>query len=101
MPNTLEGFKDQFPEAWSAYERLRDVCDQKGPLDLKTGELIKIGISAALGREGGLTAHISKAVKLGARQDEIYHAILLAMGLIGFPSTLAAFSVARKSLKKP
>ena len=99
MPDTLEGFKKQFPDAWSAYEKLRDVCDQQGPLDLKTVELIKIGISAVLGREGGLVAHISKAKKLGARKEEIYQAVLLSIGQAGFPSTLAAYSVAEKHLK--
>ncbi len=99
MPDTLEGFKREFPEAWSAYEQLRNVCDKSGPLDQKTVELIKIGISSVLGREGGLVAHISKAQKLGAPKEEIYQAILLASGLSGFPSTLAAFSVARKHLE--
>lgn len=99
MPDTLEGFKRQFPEAWSAYERLRDACDRKGPLDAKTAELVKVGISTALGREGGLVAHISRAKKQGAKNEEIYQAILLATALAGFPTALAAYAVARKHLE--
>lgn len=99
MPTTLENFKKAFPAAWGAYAQLRDVCDSAGPLDPKTVELIKIGISAALEHEGGLVAHISQAKKAGAQSDEIYQAILLAIGLAGFPAVLAAFATAKKYLE--
>jgi len=99
MPETLESFKAKFPQVWAAYEDLKNVCDKGGPLDKKTIELIKIGISTVMGREGGLVAHISKAKKAGAQKNEIYHSILLAMGLAGFPTTLSAFAVAKKHLE--
>ena len=98
MPETLDDFKTHFPEAWSAYEQLRNVCDQNGPLDRKTGELIKIGISAALQHEGGVVAHVSQAKKAGASNDEIYHAILVATGLAGFSAVLAAVASAKRYL---
>jgi 4-carboxymuconolactone decarboxylase len=100
MPDTFNQFKAQFPQAWAAYEDLKNVCDKQGPLDRKTVELIKIGISATLGREGGLVAHISKAQKAGAHKNEIYHTILVTSSLAGFPAALAAFSVARKHLER-
>lgn len=99
MPQTLNDFKARFPDAWSAYEQLRNVCDQNGPLDRKTGELIKIGISTALQHKGGVVAHISQAKKAGAQDDEIYHAILLATGLAGFPAVLAAVATAKRYLE--
>ncbi len=99
MPKVLEHFKQQFPDAWRSYEKLRDVCDTEGPLDAKTVELIKIGISTSLEHEGGLVAHISQARKAGAETDEIYHAILLSAGLAGFPAVLAAFATASKYLE--
>ena len=98
MPETLNDFKTRFPEAWSAYEQLRNVCDQNGPVDRKTAELIKIGISAALQHEGGVVAHISQAKKAGASNAEIYHAVLLATGLAGFPAVLAAVAAAKRYL---
>ena len=98
MPKVLNDFKTRFPEAWSAYEHLRNVCDQQGPLDRKTAELIKIGISTAMEHEGGVVAHVSQASKAGATDDEIYHAILLSTGLAGFPSVLAAVTAAQKYL---
>ncbi len=99
MPKTLDNFKKDFPEPWAAYEELRNVCDQAGPLDAKTIQLIKIGISVAMEHEGGLVAHISQAKKAGAQPNEIYHAILLATGLAGFPAVLAGIGTARSYLK--
>jgi 4-carboxymuconolactone decarboxylase len=99
MPATLETFKKDFPQVWAAYEQLRDTCDKAGPLDAKTAELIKIGISVAMEHAGGLVAHISQARKAGAQTSEIYHAILLATGLAGFPAVLAACGAAKKYLK--
>ncbi len=99
MPATLDTFKRDYAKVWAAYEQLRDACDQGGPLDGKTRELIKIGISVALEHSGGLVAHISQARKAGARPPEIYQAILLATGLAGFPAVLAAMATAKKYLK--
>jgi 4-carboxymuconolactone decarboxylase len=98
MAQLLDDFKSQFPDAWSAYEALRDVCDKAGPLDPKAVQLIKIGISAAMEHEGGLVAHIAQARRAGATEPEIYHAILVATGLSGMPATLAAFGTARNAL---
>lgn len=97
-PQTLREFKNQFPAVWEAYEKLRTACDHQGPLDERTRELIKVGISAALRREGGLIAHISKARRVGATPEEVYQAILLATGLVGFPATLGSFAVAQRYL---
>jgi 4-carboxymuconolactone decarboxylase len=99
MPETLDDFKARFPETWSAYEQLRNTCDESGPLDHKTGELIKIGIATALEHEGSIVAHISQAKKAGAEDNEIYHAILLATGLGGFSVVLAAVDTARRFLE--
>ena len=54
MPEKLDNFKARFPKSWKAYVQLRDACDTEGPLDRKTIELIKIGISTVLLHEGGL-----------------------------------------------
>ncbi len=99
MPELLDNFKKEFPDAWQAYEKLKDACDQGGPLDHKTVELLKIGISTAMKHEGGVIAHISQAQKAGATKEEIYQAILIATGLAGFPAVLAAFAGARDRLQ--
>jgi AhpD family alkylhydroperoxidase len=99
MPKKLDDFKTQFPDIWSAYERLRNASDREGPLEDKTVELIKIGISTAMEHEGGVVAHASQARKAGASDEEIYQAILTATSLCGFPAVLGAMSTAKKFLE--
>lgn len=96
MATPLDAFKKEFPDVWTAYESVRNTCDQQGPLDRKTVELVKVGISAALGRHGGLAAHIAQAQRAGAQEAEIYQAILATMSLAGFPAALGAFVTARE-----
>lgn len=96
MAKPLDAFKQEFPDVWTAYESVRNTCDQQGPLDRKTVELVKVGISAALGRHGGLAAHIAQAQRAGAQEAEIYQAILATMSLAGFPAALGAFVTARE-----
>jgi 4-carboxymuconolactone decarboxylase len=99
QPRLLRDFQRKFPQVYEAYVKLRDACDQQGPLTPRELELIKVGMSAALRREGGLIAHIERARDVGATPEEIYQAILAATGLIGFPNTLAAFGIARDRLE--
>lgn len=99
VPPLLRDFQQRFPQIWGTYVQLREACDHQGPLSPLERELIKVGISAALRRHGGLIAHIDRARDVGATPDQIYQAILLAMGLTGFPTTLAAFGIARDHLE--
>ena len=99
MPKTLNDFKKHFPEVWSAYEQLRNTCDNNGSLDRKTGELIKIAVSTALRQEGGVVAHASQAKKAGASDEEVYQAILVAMGQAGFPAVVGAMAAAKEYLE--
>ncbi len=50
-------------------------------LDLKTKELIAIGVSLAAKCEGCLEGHLKKAVKLGLTKEEISDAIAIAIGI--------------------
>jgi AhpD family alkylhydroperoxidase len=95
MHLTLDEFKRDFPEAWSAYEGLRNACDREGPLEKKMVELIKVGIAAAQEHEGSLVAHISQARKAGANNEEIYQAILQSTGLAGFAVALRGINTAK------
>ena len=97
-PKTLRDFERRFPEIWKRYVRLRDACDRVGPLDVKTRELIKVGIAVARKRHGGLIAHIDRAKTAGASSQEIAQAILLALPLVGLPDVLDAFVAARTRL---
>lgn len=98
QPRLVRDFQAKFPQVWEAHVQLREACDREGPLGSREVELIKVGISAALRREGGLIAHIDRAREEGASPEQIYQAILVATSLTGFPNTLAAFGIARDRL---
>lgn len=50
-------------------------------LDLKTKELIAIGVSAVAKCEGCLEGHIKKALELGLTKQEISDALVVAVGI--------------------
>ncbi len=50
-------------------------------LDLKTKELIAIGVSLVAKCEGCLEGHIKKALELGLSKQEISDAIVIAIGI--------------------
>ena len=50
-------------------------------LDLKTKELIAIGVSLVAKCEGCLEGHIKKALELGLSKHEISDAIVVAIGI--------------------
>ena len=45
LPKTFRAFVGKFPAIGEAHEKVAHAVDQAGPLDRKTCELIKIGIS--------------------------------------------------------
>lgn len=97
-PKTLREFESRFPAIWKNYLNLRKGCDDFGPLSPKVRELIKIGIEVAQRRHGGLIAHIDRAKDAGATVEEIEHAMMLALPLVGMPDLLEAFYNARNHL---
>lgn len=99
-PEILKLFQVRFPEVWKNYREVRDACDAAGPLEPKVRELIKVAVSTARRRHGGLIAHIDRARSLGASPEEIYQAILLNLPLLGFPDTLAGFKIASQHLQE-
>jgi AhpD family alkylhydroperoxidase len=88
----FERFTKEFPKAHAAYERLGEACHTSGPLDAKTRELIKLGMSIAARSEGAVHSHVRKALHAGASQKEIKHAVCLAIPTLGLPTTVAAFT---------
>jgi AhpD family alkylhydroperoxidase len=88
----FERFTKEFPRAHAAYERLGKACHASGPLDAKTRELVKLGMSIAARSEGAVHSHVRKALNAGASPAEIRHAVLLAIPTLGLPTTVAAFT---------
>lgn len=88
----FERFMKGYPKAHAAYERLGVACHTAGPLDARTRELVKLGMSIAARSEGAVHSHVGKARLAGASAAEIRHAVLLAIPTLGLPTTVAAFT---------
>jgi len=92
VSGAFERFAKEFRTAHAAYERLGEACHTAGPLDGKTRELIKLGMSIAARSEGAVHSHVRKALHAGVSPQEIRHAVLLAIPTLGLPTTVAAFT---------
>ncbi|MEE9237208.1 MAG: carboxymuconolactone decarboxylase family protein [Thermoplasmata archaeon] len=67
-----------------------EECLEAGPLDVKTRELVKLGISFGAGLEGAAHSHVRRALEQGATPDELRHAALLALTTMGFPRMMSS-----------
>ena len=92
LPAHPAGFSRQYPKIWAAFERLASECHNAGPLDARTRRLVKLGIALGAGLEGGVHAQARNALAEGIKAVELYHAVLLGLTTVGFPSSMAALA---------
>lgn len=88
VPGFYREFLERYPEVGDAYQELSRACKQAGPLDGRTAELVKLGISIGAGMSGATRSHTRKALAAGASRDEIDHAVLMATTTVGFPNMM-------------
>ena len=98
-PKRYQRFKEDFPAVVEAYEELGRACHWNGPLDPRTRELIKMGISIGAGLEGATRAHVRIALEAGASEEEIRHAAVLATTTIGFPTMMRAMTWVEEAME--
>ncbi len=92
LPEHYKKFTEKYPAIAKKYEELGSAVHNAGPLDKKTRELIKLGISAGIRSEGAVHSAARKSLEAGASPEEIRHVIFLSLTTIGFPSMMAALS---------
>src|SRR5215207_6162024 len=80
-----------FPEVGTAHQALGAAVTRAGPLDARTAELVRLGISVGMQHEGAVHAHTRKALAAGWNPDEVRHAAVLAATTLGWPRMIAAF----------
>lgn len=97
-PKTYQQFQKEYPQVYTAYEKLGEKIAECGPLDQKTRELVKLGMAAGRQAESSVHSHVHRALEAGATPEEIEHALLLGITTIGFPATMAALSWAKEAL---
>jgi len=92
LPDFYERFLENFPEVGRTYNELSAACKSAGPLDARTAELIKIGVSIGGRLRGATRSHTRRALKAGASQEEIRHAVLMATTTIGFSGMMTGLA---------
>ncbi|MFH0974509.1 MAG: carboxymuconolactone decarboxylase family protein [Spirochaetota bacterium] len=92
LPKHYQSIKTRFEEYSKALDELGKVVHNSGPIDVKNAHLIQLAAAAAIRSEGGVHSHARRAMKEGASPEEVYHALILLTGTIGFPAVAAAIA---------
>jgi 4-carboxymuconolactone decarboxylase len=98
LPEVYQQFASRFPAVKEAFDSLGAAEHGAGPLGEKERRLVKLGIAVGAESEGAVRSHVRKLLGVGASQEEILHAIVLALTTIGFPATNAALGWAQEVL---
>lgn len=98
VPRTFRRFTERFPDIAAAHEAIGRAGDEAGPLDRKTVELIKLGISLGAGLESATKSHARRALQHGASREEIEQAAALGVNTVGLPRSVMAWQWATEQL---
>lgn len=100
LPVTFKEFVRRFEAVGEAHETIARAVEGIGPLDAKTRELVKIGISVGAALETATRSHVRRALEHGATEAEIEQAVLLAVNTCGFPRAVMAWQWARRQIDR-
>jgi len=78
-PSSMSMIEPRFRNIYKSF--YKETYFTPTALDLKTKELIAIGVSLVTKCEGCLHGHIKKALELGITKQEISDAIVVAIGI--------------------
>lgn len=92
LPSRFLKFQNDHRDIWQTYEALGATASKAGPLDVKTRELIKLGMAAAMRGESAVKSHTHRALEAGATPEEVEHAVVIGVTTIGFPNMMTALN---------
>jgi len=98
LPKPYQQFRQDHPDVYKAYENLGQTAAESGPLDVKTRELVKLGMAAAGRSESAVQSHTHRALDAGATVAEIEHALMLGITVFGFSTMMTALTWARQAV---
>ena len=100
LPGVYKQFVAKYRELGEAHQMIGKAVEAYGPLDRKTIELIKVGISVGAGLETATRSHVRQAMQHGASEAEIEQAVLLSYNTIGWPRMIAAWTWSRQQIER-
>jgi 4-carboxymuconolactone decarboxylase len=92
LPGHYIDLGKRFKGFMRAVDNLGKAASASGPVDEKTSQLIQLAAAAAIRSEGAVHSHTRRALRAGAKVEDIHHAIILLTSTIGFPAVSAALS---------
>ncbi len=98
LPKPYQQFRQDHPDVYKAYENLGEIIAESGPSDIKTRELIKLGMAAATKSESAIHSHTHRALDAGATVAEIEQALMLGINVFGFSTMMAALTWAKQAI---
>ena len=98
--NTLELFQKEAPEVAKAFNGLIEALKNTTGLDVKTKQLIYIGIKASTGDTTAVHFHVQMAKQLGATREEIKDTILVTLTVCGIKGVASCLSSALEVFDK-
>ena len=98
LPKPYQQFRQDHPEVYQAYENLGQIAAESGPLDIKTRELVKLGMAAATKSESAVHSHTHRALEAGATVPEIEHTLMLGITAFGFSTMMTALTWAKQAI---
>lgn len=95
----MKNMMKEAPEVAQGFFDLAKSVKQYSSLDLRTEELIIVGIFAAHRGLRGIDTHIGRAMEAGATKEEIISSILLALPIVGITDTNLALDKAMECIE--
>ena len=86
----LRNMSRMIPDAMRAFGGLGKAVKDHGVLDLKTKELIALGISITERCDPCIALHVEAAIKAGATREEISDVLAMAIQMGGGPAMMYA-----------
>ncbi|MCX7885238.1 MAG: carboxymuconolactone decarboxylase family protein [Caloramator sp.] len=96
----LQSVKDYSGEQVGAFMNLLGACYKPSKLDVKTKELISVGIAAYNRCEYCIVFHVYKALEAGATPEEIMEAAMVAVAFGGGPSMAYSVTLLKDSIEE-
>jgi alkylhydroperoxidase/carboxymuconolactone decarboxylase family protein YurZ len=97
-PRAWARFEEKYPDVAAAYDVLSDVSRHAGPLDERTGALLKLAISVGGSIDRTVHIHAKKALSAGVPPEALRQVALIALPTIGLPRALDALRWIEESI---
>ena len=100
LPDIFKTFLANHGDIAEAYQKAGTLCSNAGPIEEKLQHLIQLGVAVGIGSKGGVRSHARRAKDLGATDQEILQAVLLAAPIVGFPTMMASYGWVTETLTR-